>query len=225
MICSRRASLTLLLFALVLPARATWVSPFISEIHYDNVGADVNESIAVTGPGGLDLSGWRLDLYNGANGLVYRTVTLSGRLGGSDGLWAERSWPVDRIQNGPDAVALVSPADRLIDFVAYEAVVVASDGVASGAVARLLPVSEDAGTAVTSAMQREGTADDWTWSLGLSTPGQVNPGLTGFDTATVPAVNAWQLWMSGILAWLLLPGADRLWPSRARLKLQRCRLT
>ena len=85
MFCLRSASLTLLLFAFMLPARATWVSPFISEIHYDNVGADVNELIAVTGPAALDLSGWQLVLYNGANGRPYDSVPLAGGFGGAGG--------------------------------------------------------------------------------------------------------------------------------------------
>lgn len=212
MICLIRASLTLLLLALVLPARATWVSPFISEIHYDNIGADVNELVGVTAPAGLNLSGWRLVLYNGANGQPYRSVALSGRFGGGSGTWSESYWPVVGIQNGPDAVALLSPADRLIDFVAYEAVVVASGGEAAGAVASLLPVSEGTGTATTSSLQREGIAESWIWSLSPSTPGLVNPGLVGFDAVELPTEGAWQLWLSGLCAWLVLWSTRRLRP-------------
>ena len=92
--CFRRASLTLLLFALALPVRATWISPFISEIHYDNVNGDVNEMIAVTGPSGLDLSDWQLVLYNGANGRPYDSIALSGRLAQTAEMWAEAFWTI-----------------------------------------------------------------------------------------------------------------------------------
>lgn len=214
MICLIRASMTLLLLALVLPARATWISPFISEIHYDNIGADVNELVGVTAPAGLNLSGWQLVLYNGANGQPYRSVSLSGQFGGSGGTWAESYWPVVGIQNGPDAVALLSPADRLIDFVAYEAVVVGSGGEAAGAVASLLPVSEGADTATTSSLQREGIAQSWIWSLSPATPGLVNPGLVGFDAVELPTESAWQLWLSGFCAWLVLWSKRR---SRSRV--------
>ena len=36
-----------------------------SEIHYDNVGTDVQEAIEVSGPAGTDLTGWTVVLYNG----------------------------------------------------------------------------------------------------------------------------------------------------------------
>ena len=45
----------------------------ISEIHYDNAGADTGEAVEVTGPAGVDLAGWSLVLYNGSGGAVYDT--------------------------------------------------------------------------------------------------------------------------------------------------------
>jgi hypothetical protein len=220
MICLRRASLALLLLALVLPAQATWISPFISEIHYDNVGLDKNEFVAVTGPGELDLTDWQIVLYNGATNQPYGYIALSGRLGDPGGFWAERYWPFTGIQNGPDAVALVSPSG-LIDFVAYEGVVSASGGGASGSVARLLPVSEGPSAAATSSLQRAGTADSWIWLPGPATPGLLNSGLTGFADAAVPAMNAWQLWLAGFFAWLLSSGSGRLRSTGLRLQLLR----
>jgi hypothetical protein len=207
----RCALLASLFFAFALPARAAWVSPFISEIHYDNAGADVNELVAVTGPAGLDLSGWSIVLYNGSNGQPYRSVALSGQLGAAGGSWAEDYWSVGSIQNGPDAVALVSAADNLVDFVAYEAAVSATAGAASGRVANLLPVSEDASSAPTSSLQRTGGADDWVWMSAPATPGLLNPGLAGLDAVAVPAMNAWQLWPAGLCAWLLLSVRRRPW--------------
>ena len=206
----RCASLTLLLFALVLPVRAAWISPFISEIHYDNAGADVNEFVAVTGPAQTDLSGWRIDLYNGTNGLPYQSVALSGRLGGSADSLAERSWMMSGMQNGPDAVALLSPTDRLVDFVAYEAAVVAGPGTAiEGAVARLIPVAEGGGTVPGNSLQRRETEFDWAWFAGTATPGLLNPGLAGIESGLVPVTDGLQLWMAGCLAWLLWFSAGR----------------
>jgi len=213
MIYPRCASLALLLFACALPARASWISPFISEIHYDNAGADVNELVAVTGPAGLDLSGWQVVLYNGSNGQPYRSVALSGQLGFSGESWTEGYWSVGSLQNGPDAVALVSATDRLVDFVANEATVSATAGPASGAVATLLPVSEDASSAPTSSLQRTGRADDWAWMSATATPGLLNPGLAGLGAVEVPAMEAWQLWPAGLCAWLLLSVGRRLRPT------------
>ncbi len=47
-----------------------------SELHYDNSGTDAGEAIEVSGPAGTDVNGWRIVLYNGSGGAVYRTDTL-----------------------------------------------------------------------------------------------------------------------------------------------------
>ena len=213
MIRLRCASLTLLLFACVLPVQATWLSPFISEIHYDNAGADVDEFVAVTGPAQLDLSGWTIDLYNGTNGLPYRSVSLSGRLGVPGESLAERFWMLSGMQNGPDAVALLSPTDRLVDFVAYEGAVVARDSLIGGAVARLIPVVEGPATQPGTSLQRRGAESDWAWSVALATPGLLNRGLGVIETVSVPVVSSVKLWFAGCLAWLVWYGRRRPWPA------------
>ena len=204
MFCVRSAPLALILFAFVLPARATWISPFISEFHYDNPGVDVDEFVAVTGTVGLDLSGWQIVLYNGANGESYKSVPLSGILGGNADAWAEAYWSIAGIQNGPDALALLAPGDRLIDFVGYEGEVLAEAGVAAGFAARTLPVAEGSDTAVGSSLQRTGGLDSWAWVSAPATPGVLNQGLVGVDATSVPAPHAWVLWMAGSCGWLLL---------------------
>jgi hypothetical protein len=37
-----------------------------SELHYDNSGVDTGEAIEVSGPAGLDITGWRVVLYDTA---------------------------------------------------------------------------------------------------------------------------------------------------------------
>src|SRR5215475_1846861 len=49
-----------------------------AEIHYDNVGTDTGEAIEVSGPAGMDVTGWQVILYNGNGGASYDTKTLSG---------------------------------------------------------------------------------------------------------------------------------------------------
>lgn len=202
MICRKSAPLALLMFSFVVPARASWVSPFISEIHYDNASADVGELVAVTAPVGLDFTDWQIILYNGTNRQPYRSVPLSGQIRGAGAGWSEAYWPIMGLQNGPDAVALLSAADELVDFVAYEAGMVAAGGPASGAAARLLPVAEDAGTVSGLSLQRVGGSADWDWVLADATPGRINPGLSGFDPAVVPAMGAGALWLSGFAGWM-----------------------
>jgi hypothetical protein len=198
----RLAPLALLLLVCTLPARANWISPFISELHYDNAGSDVGEFVAVGGPPGLDLSGWQIVLYNGSNGSPYDALPLSGMLGAGNGL-AEMYRTVGGMQNGPDAVALISAADAVIDFVAYEGAVVATDGLAAGMTARDLPIAEGSATPVGSSLQRVGSLADWTWSTGPASPGMVNVGLVPPAQGRVPIVASWLVWFSGLLGLVL----------------------
>ena len=82
--------------------------PGISEIHYDNVGADTGEALEIEAPVGFDLTGWQIVLYNGNGGAVYNTRTLAGAVPAAGVVVA--TYPVDGIQNGsPDGIALVRP--------------------------------------------------------------------------------------------------------------------
>ena len=99
-----RAKFALLALALsvcAVPVHASWLAPFISELHYDNEGKDVGEFVAVTGPSGLDLSGWELVLYNGGDGRPYGAVELNGVLDSAAGGLAEAAWPFVGIQTQP----------------------------------------------------------------------------------------------------------------------------
>src|SRR5437763_15795350 len=52
----------------------------ISELHYDNVGADAGEQVEVSGPAGTDLTGYKIFLYsrNPTQRNAYGTATLPG---------------------------------------------------------------------------------------------------------------------------------------------------
>lgn len=199
------ALLALCLSSCLLPVHASWALPFISEFHYDNAGGDVDEFVAVSGPSGLDLAGWQIALYNGGDGLAYRSLPLNGILGGASGGLGESAWHAAGIQNGPDAIALVSPTDAVVDFIAYEAGVLALGGAAAGMSARLLPVAEDAGTPVGYSLQRSGGPGDWDWVAAAATPGMLNRGLRAADSNTVPvpvpAAGGLVLWLAGLIAW------------------------
>jgi len=99
---------------------------FISELHYDNVSSDVNEGIEVTALAGTDLSNYTLELYNGNGGGVYNTMTLSGIVTEEANGYGTAAfiYPLNSIQNGPDAVALIDVSDAenpdIIEFIGYE---------------------------------------------------------------------------------------------------------
>ena len=106
-----------------------------SEIHYDNAGTDQGEAIEVEGPGGTDLTGWSIVLYNGNGGGQYNTAMLSGTI---VALCSGRgvvvvNYPSNGIQNGnPDAFALVDGAGQVVEFLSYGGTFVATDGPAAG---------------------------------------------------------------------------------------------
>src|SRR5262245_3019400 len=48
-----------------------------TEIHYANIGTDVNAQIEIEGPAGASLAGWSVVWYDGGNGASYNTQTLA----------------------------------------------------------------------------------------------------------------------------------------------------
>ncbi|MGY1845237.1 ExeM/NucH family extracellular endonuclease [Modestobacter sp. SYSU DS0875] len=92
-------------------------SPFISEFHYDNGGADANERVEVTAEPGTDLTGWTLVGVNGSNGSTYDTQELSGVVGESGTVVVD----FPGLQNGsPDGLALIGPDGTVVQFLSYE---------------------------------------------------------------------------------------------------------
>ncbi|MFL6124371.1 ExeM/NucH family extracellular endonuclease [Actinophytocola sp.] len=129
--------------------------PFISEIHYDNVGADTGEALEIEAPEGFDLTGWRLALYNGSGGGVYGTTTLSGAVPAAGVV--VQTYPTDGLQNGsPDGVALVRPDGTVAEFLSYEGPLTATGGPANGTTATDIGVAEGAATPVGYSLQKVG---------------------------------------------------------------------
>ncbi|MEM8505022.1 MAG: ExeM/NucH family extracellular endonuclease [Cyanobacteria bacterium P01_D01_bin.1] len=148
------------------------VSVFISEIHYDNAGADTGEFIEVMGDAGVDLAGYSLVLYNGSNGTVYDTETLAGVFTDENNGQGALAFDISGIQNGsPDGVALVDPNGTVVEFLSYEGVLTATDGPASGQTSTDIGVSEPSNTAIGDSLQ----LIDGIWiGPAASTKGEVN---------------------------------------------------
>ncbi|GIJ35680.1 ExeM/NucH family extracellular endonuclease [Micromonospora sediminimaris] len=128
-------------------------TPFISEIHYDNVGTDTGEAIEVEGPVGFDLTGWQIVLYNGASGAAYDTRTLTGVVPAA-GVIVE-TYPSNGIQNGsPDGVALVAPDGDVAEFLTYEGTFTAVGGPADGRDGVDVGVQETASTPTGHSLQK-----------------------------------------------------------------------
>jgi DNA/RNA endonuclease G (NUC1) len=160
-----------------------------AEIHYDNDGTDAGEAIEISAPGGTDLTGWQIVLYNGANGLSYNVATLSGTVPaicGERGV-VVRTYSVNGIQNGsPDGMALVRADGVVAEFLSYEGSFAAVNGVAAGLTSVDIGVSEAANTPPGSSLQRN---PDGTWNPpATATFGACNDGTENEDPVEVARV-------------------------------------
>jgi hypothetical protein len=118
-----------LLLALPGPAAAL---PLISEVFYDAAGSDDGKSfVELYGAPGSDLTGYRLEGVNGANGAVTPTVELLGAIpsdgffvvadvdgGGLSAVPAPDLLANFDFQNGPDSIVLRGPGG-VVDAVGY----------------------------------------------------------------------------------------------------------
>jgi DNA/RNA endonuclease G (NUC1) len=134
----------------------------ISEIHYDNKSTDVGERVEISGPTGMDVTGWRVVPYNGANGQQYTPVgTLNGTIPAMCGTRGVLVVNIAGLQNGePDGVALVDASNAVIEFLSYEGTFAATNGPASGMTSTDIGASETEDvTAVGQSLQRDGAGD------------------------------------------------------------------
>jgi DNA/RNA endonuclease G (NUC1) len=140
---------------------------FISEIHYDNAGADTNERIEIEGPAGTNVSGWSLVLYNGNGGASYSTIELTGVIPSLCDGRGVLSFAATGLQNGsstatgidPDGIALVKTGNVVADFVSYEGSFTATNGPAVGQTSTDIGVRETGSRSDAFSLMRY--ADDW----------------------------------------------------------------
>ena len=150
----------------------------INEFHYDNAGTDVNEFVEIRITEGLanqpaDLSQYTVTLYNGSNGAAYISETLDNLAQSCDASNCYYVIESINIQNGaPDGIALSGP-DGLIEFISYEGVLTATDGIASGMSSTDIGVLETSGTAINSSIERT-AGGAWASSSNTNTKGTVN---------------------------------------------------
>ncbi len=152
---------------------------WINEIHYDNSGTDSLEGYEIAGPAGTNLACFEVLLYNGINGQLYNTDTLSGTIPniscGYGMVWTGLSQ--DEVQNGaPDGIVLlyapqatgcgVNNADTILQFLSYEGSFTATNGRANGLTSTDIGVSESTSTPFGSSLQLGGvgtTYAQFTW--------------------------------------------------------------
>jgi len=155
--------------------------PFISEIHYDNGGTDVNEFIEITAGAGTDLSLYQLVAYD-QDGAQDDIVTLSGIIPDEGAGCGAIAFTLSDLssqffENGPEeGRALVEIATgEVLTFISYEGTITATDGPAMGVTSTDILVLEDAGTTDSQSLQF--TDVGWVGPVAAS-PGVVNDDLT-----------------------------------------------
>ncbi|PYF98427.1 5'-nucleotidase [Georgenia satyanarayanai] len=149
------ASLILTPLVAVAPAAAVMSDGpvFVSEIHYDNDGADEGEAIEVQAPVGTDLAGWQVVLHNGSDGTVYSTTAIDEVVPEAGVVVLD--YPSNGIQNGgPDGVALVDAEGAVVELLSYEGVMTAVGGPADGVESTDIGVSEPGSTPAGQSLQR-----------------------------------------------------------------------
>lgn len=190
-------------------------SVFINEIHYDNKGSDIDELIELAVVLGTDLTDWRLDFYNGSNGKIYSSILLNGTesINNHDSGYGFLSLSAAGMQNGPDAISLVSPNNIVAQFISYEGVFSAVDGAASGLTSFDIGVGESSSTEVGFSMQLSGQGyhyNDFYWveSL-LASADSKNADQVFIEPSvgkvfSVPEPNGWQLLLVAALFWFAI---------------------
>jgi len=150
----------------------------ISELHYDNGGADVNERVEISAETGTTATGWDLVFYNGNGGAVYASVALSGIFGDFGDNSGRGALVVAQpgIQNGsPDGLALVDPDGFVVEFLSYEGSFTATDGAANGLTSTDIGVAESGSTPADFSLQRCPGANGDLWEAAqLNTFGAAN---------------------------------------------------
>ncbi|ACB53973.1 hypothetical protein cce_4625 [Crocosphaera subtropica ATCC 51142] len=173
------------------------MSVFINEFHYDNSGTDSGEFIELVGLLGLDLTGWSLILYNGATGVPYNTIDLSGQTftNPRNGFgFVTIPFPTNGIQNGsPDGIALIDNSGNVVQFLSYEGSFTAVSGPAEGLTTTDIGVLESSDTRVGASLQLIGIgsqAEEFTWTVQTDdTPGEINSHQTFVNAKSTVVLN------------------------------------
>ena len=157
------------------------VNVWINEIHYDNIGGDVNERVEIAGSAGIDLTGYTIYHYNGASGTILSSESITGIIVEiAEGLGV-KNVEFNTLQNDDEAIALVDPSGNVIQFLSYEGEVTATNGPAAGMTSTLLPIDQNPKDSIQVgfSMQLTGTGNtynDFSWTLAPDTINTINLG-------------------------------------------------
>ncbi|MBC8523384.1 hypothetical protein H8D29_05600, partial [PVC group bacterium] len=156
---------------------------WLNELHYDNVGGDVNELIEIAIGSAITASDVTVSLYNGSNGTVYNSLNAAGDMTGGQQQGDMTLYfvylPSNGLQNGaPDGLA-IDVAGSVVQFLSYEGVMMATNGPATGMTSTDIGIGQS-NAPIGSSIGLIGTGSayaDFTWStFTVNSGGQVNVG-------------------------------------------------
>ena len=127
---------------------------FLSELHYWNSGADVDEGVEVTGEAGLDLSNYQIDFYGGGvyTGTLHLSGTINDQINGVGAEWFPRQGMSDA-----GAVCLYNKVSgRVVEANNYRYFGPLQGGVADGLDPDITETSEPYNNPVNNSIQRNG---------------------------------------------------------------------
>ena len=156
-----------------------YTSVFINEIHYDNVGSDINEGFEIAALTGSDLSCCKIYFVNGNNSEIYSSLVLDTVVTENICGMGFVFFYKPSIQNGAstsgDAIALYNECeDSLIQFLSYEGQVTSVNGPFSGQTSTDIGVFQN-GDPIGTSLQLKGSLDSiFYWESDSSTYGQIN---------------------------------------------------
>ncbi len=141
----------------------------------------MNEFVEIGCNSNVDVTGYKVALYNGKNGKDYNTKTLSGECS------PPSNFPVLKYENdlqngnpGGDGIALVDTGGTVIEFISYEGAFTATEGLANGKTSVNIGVSESSSSSSTFSLQLVGegcSREDFSWTApALSSEGIANNG-------------------------------------------------
>lgn len=158
------------------PPPTVLANAWINEIHYDNSGVDVDESIevAVDRADTLTLSDITVTLYNGGDGAPYNTKTLDqftqgATVGDYTFFYYNYTANAQSIQNGPDGIAL-DWKGNLIQFISYGGSFNGVGGPANAVASTNINVIETGTTAVGYSLQLVGTGLNYNHFMWIDPP-------------------------------------------------------
>ena len=155
--------------------------PWINEFHYDNSGTDAGEFIEIAGPAGLNLSAYTIYTYDGFNGQVDQTFTLSGTIDNEQNGFGALTFNTSGLQNQLEGMALVKNGTIVIEFLSYEGTILAQNGPAQGLTSVDVGVLESNSQANNESLSRIGTGNtgaEFTFADQVATAGALNTNQT-----------------------------------------------